>query len=287
MNGPMKPPKLLKILSITLVAILAIVMIPLLIGPRVPDPHYQNKPLSAWLKDLGGGNREKQTRAEEAIRNIGTNALPMLLKELRAQDPLGWQVWHRILPRKAYTVAADRIHPADRALRVLGPEAEAALPALLQIAADPQCGDDRPRRALAAIGPRAVAPMISALTNSNERVRSCAALVLTSIGPSDRDAAAALLRSLSDPDARVRAHAAGGLSRIGADPEIAIPALIERLSDTDSYVRFCAVMSLGEFGERATSAVPALQSLESDQSPKVRQQALDAVRRIEVGSVIK
>jgi HEAT repeat protein len=92
---------------------------------------------------------------------------------------------------------------------------------------------------------------------------------------------------LSDPDARVRAHAAGGLSRIGADPEIAIPALIERLADADGYVRLCAAMSLGEFGERGTSAIPALQRLESDQSPKVRQQALDAVRRIEVGSVIK
>jgi HEAT repeat protein len=283
----MKPPKALKILSITLAALLVIVMIPLFIDPGVPDPHYQNKPLSEWLKDLGSGRRETQTRAEEAIRSIGTNALPMLLNELRSQDHLGWRVWHRILPRKAYTVAADRIHPADRALRVLGPEAEAALPALLQIAADPRCGDDRPRRALAAIGPRAVTPMICALTNSNERVRSCAALVLTSTGPSGRDAAPALLRSLTDSDARVRAHAAGALSRIEADPKIVVPALTERLSDTDSYVRFCAVMSLGEFGERATSAVPALRRLESDQSPKVRQQALDAVRRIEVGTLIK
>ena len=283
----MKPAKTLMILSLTGAALLAIVMALLFIDSGAPDPRYQNKPLSGWLRDLGGGNRAQRTWAEDAIRNIGTNALPLLLNELRAQDLLGWQVWHRILPRKAYTVAADRCIAADRALQVLGPEAEAALPALLQIAADPRCGDDRPRRALAAIGPRAVAPMISALTNSNERVRSCAALVLRSIGPSARDAAPALLRSLRDPDARVRAHAAGGLSRIGADPEIAIPALIERLSDTDSYVRFCAVMSLGEFGEQATSAVPALQSLESDQSPKVRQQALDAVRRIEVGSVIK
>jgi len=63
----MKTPKRLKILSIGLAALLAIVMIPLLIGPHVPDPHYQNKPLSAWLRDLGGGNREKQTRAEEAM----------------------------------------------------------------------------------------------------------------------------------------------------------------------------------------------------------------------------
>ena len=283
----MKPPKALKILSITLAALLVIVMIPLFIDPGVPDPHYQNKPLSEWLKDLGSGRRETQTRAEEAIRSIGTNALPMLLNELRAQDHLGWRVWHRILPRKAYTVAADRIHPADRALRVLGPVAEAAVPALLEIAAEPECGDDRPRRALAAIGPRAVAPMISALTNSNERVRSCAALVLRSIGPSARDAAPALLRSLRDPDARVRAHAAGGLSRIGADPEIAIPALIERLADADGYVRLCAAMSLGEFGERGTSAIPALQRLESDQSHEVRQQALEAVRRIERRSVSK
>ena len=283
----MKPAQTLKALIITGAALLAIVVIPLFIGSGAPDPRYQNKPLSAWLKDLGVGNRAQQTWAEDAIRNIGTNALPMLLKELRAQDPLGWQLWYRIWPRKTYTVAADRCIAADRALQVLGPEAEAALPALLQIAADPQCGDNRPRGALAAIGPRAVTPMIYALTNSNQRVRSCAALVLTSIGRSARDAAAALLRSLSDPDARVRAHAAGALSRIEADPKIAVPALTERLSDTDSYVRFCAVMSLGEFGERATSAVPALRRLESDQSPKVRQQALDAVRRLEVGSVIK
>ena len=283
----MKVPKALKVLSIAVAALLVAVMIPLFVGSRVLDPRYQNKPLSAWLKDLGGGNRERQTRAEEAIRKIGTNALPMLLKELRAQDPLGWRVWHRIWPQKAYAAAADRCIAADRALQVLGPETEAVLPDLLQIAADPQCGDHRPRGALAAMGPRAVRPMICALTNSNERVRSCAALVLTRIGPSARDAAPALLRSLTDPDARVRAHAAGALGRIEADPKIAVPVLVERLSDSDSYVRLCAAMSLGDFGERATSAVPALQRLESDRSVEVRQQGLEAVRRIEPRSVMK
>jgi HEAT repeat protein len=277
----MKAVKECKRVGVVLGAVAIVVAILLMMGPDVPDPQHQNKPLSAWLKDLRSGRSETQARAEEAITNIGTNALPMLLRELRAQDPLGWQVWYRILSRKAFTVAADRIVSADRALRILGPKAEGALPALLETAGDPRCGDHRPRAALVAIGPAAVKPMISALTNSNARIRSCAALVLTGLGPSAREAAPALLRSLGDPDGRVRAHAAGALSRIGAEPEVAVSALIERLSDSDLYVRLCATMALGEFGERAGLAVPALRRLEADESPEVRQQAVETLRRVE------
>ena len=51
------------------------------------EPVYQGRRLSVWLEIL---HREKlahlDDRAEQAIRHIGTNALPVLIERLRAHD---------------------------------------------------------------------------------------------------------------------------------------------------------------------------------------------------------
>src|SRR5687768_6496036 len=57
------------------------------------EPVYGGKPLSFWLEEFTGAppaarvfNPSRRMEAEEAIRHIGTNGLPVFLRLLRASD---------------------------------------------------------------------------------------------------------------------------------------------------------------------------------------------------------
>ncbi len=52
------------------------------------EPVYQGKTLSRWLTEAGSGSwpRKSLVPADEAIRQIGTNAFPMIAKLLRSHD---------------------------------------------------------------------------------------------------------------------------------------------------------------------------------------------------------
>jgi len=51
------------------------------------EPIAQGKPLSVWLEDLPFGQPiEGRQRAQEAVREMGTNALPALLARLSSKD---------------------------------------------------------------------------------------------------------------------------------------------------------------------------------------------------------
>src|SRR6266849_1668863 len=64
----------------------------LVLRPR--EPAYQDKPLSAWLEQYYGSNLTLITdtnsparlEAENAIRQIGTNGLPLLLRLISTRD---------------------------------------------------------------------------------------------------------------------------------------------------------------------------------------------------------
>jgi hypothetical protein len=75
--------------------ILAIIGIVAWKALRPREPIYEGKPLSFWLQQQHDGkygilSEEKEKSREEAeaaIRQIGTNALPQLMRLLRARDP--------------------------------------------------------------------------------------------------------------------------------------------------------------------------------------------------------
>src|SRR5882762_6938554 len=57
--------------------------------PREPEPVFQGTPLSVWLTGLDEGSngpRPDFRAAREAVRQIGTNAIPALLRMFRAKD---------------------------------------------------------------------------------------------------------------------------------------------------------------------------------------------------------
>ena len=84
-----------------------------------------------------------------------------------------------------------------------------------------------------------------------------------------------LLRKLKDTDQRVRSSAALALGQIGKP---AVPALIEALKDDDPGVRYSAARALGEIKDK--SALPALMEALEDDDWRVRQSATEALYEI-------
>jgi len=205
------------------------------------EPVYQGKPLSQCLApslsdaDRGMMNWEaRHLEADNAVRQAGTNALPTLLRMLRAKaSPL--KLWfidlaqrqHIIATRIRYASAEEQNDAAQRAFKVLGAEARSAVPALLEIASRN-------------ISPASHYAAIDALGN---------------IGPQAREAVPSLLQWATNGGSQPF-HAIIALGRIGAEPGTVVPFLTNALSDPN--VRPSAAFALGEFGTNARLAVPAL-----------------------------
>lgn len=171
---------------------------------------------------------------------------------------------------------ADR-KSAVMALEKLGPEAQEAIPALVQVLGD-ETPDVRRRavRALGDIGPEAIPALTLALRDEDPRIRKYAIWELGKIGP---EAVPALTELLRDGDPEIRRHAVWALGDIGRE---GVPALIRALEDENPEVRWAAAWTLGEVGPKAAEAVPALIQTLRDEGPEVRRASAWALGAIGV-----
>lgn len=126
------------------VLILAVLggMIQIALRPRETEPVYQGRKLSFWLSDYLPGAKaspEQLQRDSAAVREIGTNAIPVLLRWISAKDgPLKHKiiVWIYEHPRVPFRVesAVDKQMMAASAFSILGRlQATSAVPALVEI----------------------------------------------------------------------------------------------------------------------------------------------------------
>jgi HEAT repeat protein len=186
------------------------------------------------------------------------------------------------------------------ALQRLGPDAAAALPALIEILARPEdlrvdavwaigrmgpaaapavpalkallCTDPvhvgRPLVfAFKSIGPASVPALVECLRDANPEVVRTACTALQQLGPQAREAVPALadLASRSDESSRDAAFLA--LAGIGQD---AVDALVRMLRDDDPAVRRWAAMSLSRIGSLTPAAETVLCELADDPHADVR-----------------
>ena len=142
----------------------------LLLPPGEPD--YEGKKLSAWLDELQALTQAEQaslrTPQVRAVRAIGTNAIPWLLKEIE-RHPNGaawrWRV-NQVLNKQSlisYRVPfPNHQNRAEIGFRALGELGEPAIPVILAFVVK------HPHYVpmLAAIGPPAIPALQNCLTNS-------------------------------------------------------------------------------------------------------------------------
>ena len=229
---------------------------------RPSEPVYEGKWLSEWLVEYqrgipapeNDGDSQLLARAEEAIRQIGTNALPWLLHELSAKEATHGDA----LPANFSSgEAIKRRCLATIAFPILGSSAKTATPKLVELLNDKQTSYTA-ATALGGIGVESIPLLTQALTNQNAWVRESAARVLGTFGPKAQDAIPALINCAKDRDDSVRGFATFSLGQIGREPDIVIPVLTENLRDVDRSTRWSAACALGKFGGHAKSAFPAL-----------------------------
>ncbi len=166
------------------------------------EPSYQGKTLGEWLK---------MPNAVNALREMGTNAIPALLARLTYRDPdLG-------LSREDISMGGVSGFIA------LGDQAVPALPALAAVMdSDDQNLAIRAMMATLGTGTNALPCLVKGLTSRHPDLRQESAHTLADWGaqfPKGRDTAVFLLRNLlTDPDPEIRRNATNQLTELEAKP---------------------------------------------------------------------
>jgi hypothetical protein len=171
-----------------------------------PEPQFEGRNLRSWLaraETLWFGGSEAgqgcdQNQVDHAVREMGTNALPVLISMLESKDGAIKEhlvAWSRALPHWPFhpTAAAQNQSRALLGFKILGPIAGPAVPALTEL-----------------------------LRHSEGETAVLASRALSRIGPAATNAVPALVKNLSDQDIAVRSVATNALKRI--DPLAAFSA---------------------------------------------------------------
>ena len=225
-----------------------------LVWPREREPEYGGKKLSEWLAAYGSSpsNESYSRQAREAggaVRNIGSNALPCLLKWIRYERP--W--WRTKLRAVFYVRSRSRkdsflLNPilngqaeirADQAIlgfQILGPRAGPAVSELVRMMENSNSpfASQNAMYALANIGDDVIPPLMAMLTNQVSGSRSQAARYIGVVGAlrsqfHEMDASRAvpaLRKALGDSDSSVREEATNALLKIA--PEVLEPPGAQR-----------------------------------------------------------
>jgi HEAT repeat protein len=273
--------------TILLATIAVIALFTSACNSRSQQPAYNGKTLSEWVGDIGKSN-EESAQAQEAIRQIGTNAIPFLLKEI---SDLG-ELYQKVGATNFSKEGGMRYINVHIAFKALGPIAKPAVPALLDLLTNTYASYSA-AVVLTQIDPQTAAVALTeALTNNNINVRLVAASELFEVR-SNADIALAmpnLIQCLKDESTDKSASfdlittAIDTLGGIHARPDIAVPALLETLTNKDFIIRMVSARALGEFGNAAISAVPALEEATNDPDNHVRKIAVVALKKIQTPS---
>jgi HEAT repeat protein len=252
-------------LAVLLVALAGVIIWQVL---REREPIYQGKPLSVWLLQYGTNHwseghwcasrkGELDTQAENAIRQIGTNAIPTCLRIISTRDSLLFKLVS-LLPER-WLPLVYRPSPPEYQFRgaygliALGADAKPAVPAL-----------------------------ISLLNDSHGEVRYAAVFALDELGSLAEDALPSMVKCLK-PDE---------FHSIRLEPERAIPVLVRLLDEAQNQphcerIRDNAMSGLRQFRALAKPAIPTLLRLLNDANEDTRWQATNALMDIDPEAAAK
>jgi hypothetical protein len=269
---------------------------------RDRQPWYEGRSYADWLAAYDLDCRQSEdaddphTPAYWALRHIGTNAIPTLLKWV-AHEPQPLRLrFHRLAEKLPGFVANSPIierlsrdpYPGARpyncylAFFVLGSNANCAIPALSRLMNDPSAEYDGCDAAisLAEIGPAALPPLMSAAANPQARCRTAAISALSQMKSNALPAVPLLVQCLASTNQIVACAAAYSLCSLRLRPDIVFPILTNHLHSLDPDARVAAAEWLGEFETHRPLARSLLLAALNDPSEDVRSSAANALDKV-------
>lgn len=233
-------------------------------------PTIHGRRLDDWLgvyretyTPIGTAFSSEHIAAQKAIRGLGTNALPTLLRMLRAKDTS---------VATAAEAACARLHlkppwkpgwvkrsEAVCGFKILGEEAAPAASVL----------------ASALAGPLSAGSRYSFLN------------AVSALGPAAKEASPSVVAALKHPDGSVRVAAVSALGRLHIDPGTTLAALAGVINDPVPVVRSRAIREIGRLGADATGLVEQLRGLTNDPVRYVRLDAVAALEAIEQAGEVR
>jgi RNA polymerase sigma factor (sigma-70 family) len=258
------------------------------------EPRFHDRALSAWLQQLDNGQQNfsavlpwtswqtqwepspTQTQAAEAIRAMGTHAVPSLIAML---EKTNLSPYDRLLGSKPRFLE-DRHRQAAFALDALGPACKPWIPELTRILNAAQCPKEA-AIALAAIGPEGWEVLTRATAGKGDTVPS-AVWALGSHHASVPGTEEALLAvcKRNDPIG-IDILSLWALTEINPDHSKFVPLLIQDLHSVQPDARWGAAVVLGHLGREAQSALPDLWNALQDRNATVRHDAAQAIEQID------
>jgi HEAT repeats len=272
------------------IAVLAIAAFGAWWWPKSQDePLYRGKSLGAWLEERhepSPGWVVLTKEAEEAVRVIGTDAIPSLMNWLRASDSSDKHIANLVVRRLGVPLRVPGSYEmqerAAYGLAALGTVAKPVFPEIAMIALKDARNEGQRVNAINALT-NCDADTMRLLAaglkdpDRNIRLRAISALFHLRVAP-DEVCLPALEGALQDQDVQVRDSASGTIARFEEELE----ACAAGLEQNDPTYRARAARILGSYRTRARRYLPNLEAA-ADDDPDVRTAIAEAIRQIRGG----
>jgi len=236
------------------------------------EPSFAGRSLTQWSRQLANrtSTAEDRDRATQAIRRIGTNAIPKLLHDLSGQGAnLPWQ-----LLRESTT---ERQNRAMQSFQALGDLALPGVPAISNLLREPNPKTVyRAAVVLSHIRPEGLIALEAAFDNNERSVRRDVINILYQLATDQIDITPAIpmvLRCLDDADRDVAYWAAATIARYGSDGEKVVPELQKKLSSSNAICRAASIIAMRGYPNELARLVDPVSRLLKDPDPNVREAA--------------
>jgi len=265
-----------------------------LVWPGPEEPKYKGRALSEWLqlyqkRTTGDLSVSEIDDAPDAVRHIGANALPYLLKWVQPR-PTSAELAVQYLPERlresvifrGFSERSDvRAEAAVSGFAILGPAARPAIPELVGLVTS-AAPYPFAREALEGLGGDGLSALLAALVRPGQsnRLSILQCVDSRSTWPDPAAAFPPLIQCLDDPDRAIAVEAIRVIGRLGHGPDPALCALIKSLHHEDPLVRRAAGTALVDWRTAARPALPCL--LRDLKNPRFASAAAEALGDLEL-----
>jgi len=249
------------------------------------EPSYKGKRLSQWLDELARRGSVGQAECKEAIKSMGSRAVPFLVRWLEDESASDRMRVDKVLGALPYGVRTSRLaawlvrkvdereiqksmraNAAERALVLLREDIQPALPDLIRVFRRPSqsFGAYRAANVLAGLGKQAFPQVMETISDprfSNYIAGASVVGQMQDLGEGGAAAVPFLCHHLKH-GGTLTMVCVDALGNLAAAPDEAVPALVEVLTNamekSDVMLSRKCAEALGKFGGRGGEAVAVL-----------------------------